>query len=109
MLCVAWTYKLVADASDGQNELRVLGIELELVAQAGNVHVDGARHGIGVISPDRTQELDARYGSAGPFHQVAEQLEFAGGKVDGIAVARDLVAPNVDLNVTKLVDTLARP
>src|SRR5262252_6186308 len=72
------------------------------------MHIDGARHGIGVISPDRTQELDARYCSSGTFHQVAEELEFAGGKVDRIAIARDLVAPDVDLNVAELVDALAR-
>jgi hypothetical protein len=49
----ARTHKLVTDARDRDDQHRMAGILLEFFAQAGHVHVDGARQCTALIAPDR--------------------------------------------------------
>lgn len=46
-------HEFVAKSSNGDNQFRVPRIVLEFVAQAGNMHIDGAGERAGIISPDR--------------------------------------------------------
>jgi len=103
------SYKFISNAGYRKDELRMLGVGLKLISQAGDVHVDGTRQSIGVISPHGPQNFDARNGSASPFDEVAQELKFTRRQVNGIAIARDFVTAHVDLNAAELMYAVARP
>jgi len=106
-LLLVFSDEFVTDAGDGEEELRALGIFLEFFAQAEEVGVDGAGKDVGIVSPDGSEELAARDGASGSFHEVAEQLELARGEVDGLAVASDLGVANVHAKRAEVVNALA--
>src|SRR4051812_118098 len=95
----SWRTGLVADAADGQHDLRLLGVALDLGPQALDVHVDqpGVR---GVpIAPDLLQQQLAGEHLPGLAGQRDEQVELEGGERDGHAVPGHLVRRDVDLHV----------
>lgn len=49
--------ELVPEAVDGQDELRVIAVGLDLASQPGHVRVDRARGGHRVVAPDVVQQL----------------------------------------------------
>src|SRR6185503_838089 len=65
----------------------ILRVIAQLLAQVGNVHVDSARgHPLGVETPDTEKDFIARDGPAGIRREVAEQLDFALGKLGALAI-----------------------
>ena len=79
--------ELVAHPVDGEDELRVPGVGLDLLAEPGDVDVDGARRRHGVVAPDLVQQLLACQRGAAVLDEVAQQLEFAGRQLERLAAA----------------------
>src|SRR5437773_5416423 len=67
--------EFVAETVDGDDEFRRLRVGLELLPQAGDVDVDGARQRHLVVAPYCRQERVARQHGASMLDEVAEQLE----------------------------------
>src|SRR3954462_11858066 len=65
----------VADPAHGEDELRLLGIGLELLAQVPDVHVDRARVAIGRVAPHAREQHVAREHPAGAARHRAGDLE----------------------------------
>src|SRR3954447_10333232 len=65
----------VAHSPHREDELRLLGVALELLAQVPDVHVDGARIAIGRVAPDPGQQLVAAEYPARVPGQRAQDLE----------------------------------
>src|SRR4029077_711358 len=104
---ISRTNKFVAHTCHCEDEFRMLGVGLKLVAQAGDVHVDRAGQRIRVISPNGSENFDAWNRSACPLNQIAQELEFPRRKVNGISLASDFAASNIDLYASELVYTVA--
>src|SRR3989442_1617746 len=68
--------ELVADASHGDNVRRRAGIIFNLLPQPADVHVDGARAAVVVVSPDMLEEEVAGEHPVGVADQEPQQLEF---------------------------------
>ena len=75
MLCSSRADKFVAESGNGHNQFRFARIVLEFLAQAGHMHIDGARQCAGIISPNRTQEFLPRNAAPGSLDQIAEKLK----------------------------------
>src|SRR6266568_4513451 len=88
----------VAHAANGLDEARLLGIELELGANLGNVDVDRAVEGVGV-SLERVEDLLAREDAAGGPGQGGQQLELMVGQDAPLARHRDLTRGEVELDL----------
>src|SRR5688500_13849817 len=69
-------YELVAEAVHGENVLRMARVGLDLLPKPGDVDVDRARRGHGVVAPDFVEQLVARQRRAAVLDEVAQQLEF---------------------------------
>src|SRR4051794_870751 len=75
----------VADPAHGEDELRLLGIGLELLAQVPDVHVDRARVAIGRVAPHAREQHVAREHPAGAARHRAEDLELDERGLDELA------------------------
>src|SRR6476469_4788676 len=71
----------VPDAADRVQQL-LLERTIDLLAQAAHEHVDDVGLGIEVVLPHVRQNHRLRNDSSGVAHQVLEQRELAGTKVD---------------------------
>ena len=100
--------ELIAEAADGVDPLRVFGVVFEFLAEPGDVDVDGPGAGGYVVFPDALEELFAADGGAAVLDEVAEELEFAGGERDEVAVADDVGLPEIDLDSTETEAALGR-
>ena len=77
----------IAGAAHGAD--RIGGVAaVERLAQAADMHVDGALVDIDVAAPDAVEQLLARKHPAGPLHQKFEQAEFGRAEIDRAACAR---------------------
>src|SRR5205814_2722462 len=87
----------VALAADGHDDARLVRVVAQLLAQAGDVHVDGARLPAARVDPPHPrQDLVARDGAAGVLCQVAQQLHLLLRQLDPRAVVEArLAAPQV--------------
>src|SRR3546814_11903546 len=76
----------VAGRAHGANEI-VLTTLVQCLAQAADVHIDGARLDVDVAAPDRIQELLASEYPPRMLHQVAQQAELRRPEADVLPVA----------------------
>src|SRR5581483_1695713 len=76
----------------------------QLLADLGDVDVDGAGVAVPAVAPDAVEDLLAGQGPAPVLGQVAEQLELLAGHVDHGAVGRHLAAAEVDHGAADLDD-----
>src|SRR3954453_2123644 len=65
----------VADSAHGEEVLRLLGVELELLAQVADVDVDRPRVAVCAVAPDAGEEHVARPDAAGVRRERREDLE----------------------------------
>ena len=78
----------VADAADGGDVARPLGVVAELVAQPPDVDVDGPVEDVGlVLAVDRVEQLVAGQDAAVGLEERLEQPELDAGQRDRLAVA----------------------
>ena len=77
----------VADAAHGEEELGLLGVALELLAQVADVDVDGARVAVLGVAPDVLEQGLAAEHPAGRAGEGAEDLELDVGDADLLARA----------------------
>src|ERR1044071_1788126 len=73
--------KLVADAMNGDDVVRVAGSVFDLLAELGDVHVNGACERQALVAPDVVEELVAADDLAATLDEVAHDLELAGRKL----------------------------
>src|SRR5205085_10305414 len=67
----------VAAAANGEQHARSIGVVVQLLAQTGDVHVDGPRgHVARVHAPDVGENLVTRDHAAAVYGQIAQQLDF---------------------------------
>src|SRR3546814_14568400 len=71
----------VAGRAHGANEIGLTTL-VQCLAQAADVHIDGARLDVDVAAPDRIQELLASEYPPRMLHQVAQQAELRRPEVD---------------------------
>src|SRR5581483_3386916 len=74
--------ELVAEAVDGDDELRRPGMTLDLLPQPRDVDVHRARQRHLVVPPHVGQQLLARQRLAAPIDEVPQQLELARRQID---------------------------
>jgi hypothetical protein len=86
---------------------RALGVELDFLAQLGDVHVDHVGLRVEVVVPDRFEQHRACHHLVGVPHQVLEQLELARLQVDGAAGARHAPRQQVHAQIAHLEYALA--
>src|ERR1044072_8573087 len=77
--------ELVADAAYGADELGVLGVALDLLAQVRDVDVAGALVAVELGLPELVHDLAAGEDLSGAADQEAEQLELGAGEADRLA------------------------
>src|SRR3989442_3692290 len=83
--------ELVADASHGDDVCRRGGIIFNLLPQPADVHVDGARAAVVVVSPDMLEEEVAGKHPVGVADQEAPQIQILRRQVDFPAVQHYLL------------------
>ena len=89
----------VADAAHGEEELGLLRVALELLAQVPDVDVDGARVAVLGVAPDVLEQRLAGEHPAGRAGERAEDLELDVGDPDLLAGQGDEAAVEVDRQV----------
>src|SRR5690606_8988789 len=89
--------QLVADAAHGAEIQGIGRIALDLAAQPVDLHVDGALAGINAGGGEGL----ARYGLTGARGEHAQHLAFAVGDAHRLAVARQLAAAEVKLELAE--------
>src|SRR5207244_303531 len=88
--------ELVSDAPDGDDELGVGVIPLDVFAQPADVDVDGARLDVRVLAPDEVEQLEPVVYPVGVADEELEQLELAQRQGRGGAVDEHLVGVEVE-------------
>jgi len=69
--------EFIPESRDGSNELRPFWIILQLLPQAGNVHVYSASEGAGIVIPDLFQNFPARQRCTAMFQEVPQKLKLS--------------------------------
>src|SRR5215469_4119378 len=85
----------VADAADGEDQLRIGVVALDMLPQAANMNVDGAWLDERVAAPDHIEQLFARIHAHRMLDEELKQLEFAKRKVLALALDEHLVGAEV--------------
>ena len=93
--------ELVPHPMHGDEVARVRRLVLDLLAQLGHVHVDGAGERDRVVAPDRVEQLLAGDHLAPVLGEVLEQPELARRQVDRPVALGGLVALEVDGDVAE--------
>src|SRR5947209_10036708 len=91
-------YKLVPEASNRDQVPGPVGVRLDLLSHALDVHVEGL--GVTYI-PGSPDLLDQELAGEEPplaLEEQLQQLELLGGELDWLAVSEDLVAGGVELH-----------
>src|SRR5262249_3796406 len=88
----------VAGAAHGANR-GLLAARIEQLAQAADMHVDGALVDIDVAAPDAVEQLLAGEHPAGVLKEEFEQAVFGRTEIDWTARARDAALLAVELDV----------
>src|SRR6266567_4412735 len=97
--------ELISKARHGLYQSRTLRILFYFLAQAGYVYIHRASKGFCAIRPDFLQQQVAGKRDATVFNEKSQQLKFAGGERDNLAVTLHGRAPEVYLQRSELVDT----
>src|SRR5262249_43158915 len=90
----------VTGAAHGTDRVGLVAA-VERLAQAADVHVDGAFVDVDLATPDAVEQLLAREHAAGRLHQDLEQAVLGGPEIDGAAAARPPLLLAVDLEVAE--------
>src|SRR2546427_8414656 len=96
--------KAVSDATDGVDEPWRRGLLLDLAAEPVNVNVDRPGLTRVVVAPDALEELVAGEHLTGMTQQEDEQLEGLRLDRQGVAVAEQPMAGDVDLDAPEIDD-----
>src|SRR3546814_4805954 len=73
--------------------------QVDGLAQAADMDVDGAQFDVAVLAPDAVEQLPARKDAARMLHEMAQQAEFGRPHRDDLTVSHDLVRDRVELDV----------
>ena len=68
--------EFIADPPKRQNPFRLAIVLFDGLAQAANVHVDGARRDVGLAAPDSIEKLVAAEHPIGILDQKTQKLKF---------------------------------
>ena len=71
------------------------------------MHVHRAGQGIFRIPPDRPQEFAARQRTSGALYEVAQELKLTCRELDWLTIASNCGMAHVDLNRSKLMNTMS--
>ncbi len=96
--------ELIAEPVDRQDKLGVVRVGLELLAQPGHMHIDGAGRDQRIVAPDVVEQHIARERDAAVLDEVAQQPELKRRELDRLPVAADLGAAEVYPHIAKLVE-----
>src|SRR5262245_37265447 len=96
--------ELVADPSNGDDELRLGIVLLDVLAQAADVHVDRTRLHVYVATPHQVQQLEPVVDPMRMRHEELEQLELPEREAGAFAIDRRLVGVEVDAQSPALED-----
>src|SRR6266699_466260 len=87
--------KFIANPGYGEDYLRFFGSLLQFLAQAGNVHIDGAREGASFVAPHLAQDFITRKSDSFALYEIAQELKFPSRKINRTAFSRNLSAANI--------------
>ena len=85
----------IAGAAHGEDQARLLGHRLELLAQVPDVHVDRARVAVGAVAPDRAQRSWRLWTRLGSAISACSSSNSENVSADRVAAARDLAQPRI--------------
>ena len=88
--------KLVSHTAHGLDVARVLGIGLNLLADALDVYVRRAGFAVEIPVPELLNDLLAAVDPSGVRREKAEDFELRGGEIDLFSVNPDLTARKID-------------
>src|SRR5205809_7212406 len=97
--------EFVSKARHGLYQSRTLRILFYFLAQAGDVNIHSSSEGLRTVRPDFLQQQVAGKRHASVFNKISQELKFAGGERDNLAVTLHGRAPEVYLQKAELVDT----
>src|SRR6185503_534042 len=106
ILISALPNELVTRAVHGEDEARLVRLGLNLLPQAHNVRVHGAGRGKAVVAPHILEQAIAAQGLARMAQKIFQQLEFLGGKIHGLAAARNLATLHIHFDFAKGITLL---
>ena len=90
--------KRIAEAAHRMNQPGRRRVLFDLLAQAQNIHVDGAIGDGAILPPNGVQQLFAAEDHARPAHQKFQQPELGGGQGEVLAVELHLAAAAVEFD-----------
>src|SRR5882724_2846504 len=93
--------KFVPNAMHRQEIARLLGNRLKLLTNAHDVGIDCAGRRIVLVSPHLVQQAIAAQRLPGMTQKMLEEFKFLSGQLHRVAAAKNLIAPEVDLDVAK--------
>ena len=92
---------MIPHAAHGEEELRILWIALDLLAQVSDVDVDGARVAIGGVAPEAVEDHRAAEYAARVAGEDREDLELHVGEPHRLAPDLDGALGEVDAQVAR--------
>src|SRR5438552_15121625 len=99
--------EFIANPGYGEDDLRFFGSLLQFLAQAGNVHIDGARERTSFVAPHLAQDFITRKSDSFALYEIAQELKFSSRKINRSAFSRNLSAANVHSDCAKLENSMA--
>src|SRR5262249_46008521 len=96
--------ELVSNTADRDDEFRGSIIPFDPLAQAPDVHIDGTRLDVHVLTPDQVQQLQAVVYPVRVANEELQQLELAQGEVGRLALDEHLVGVEVHAQPAALED-----
>src|SRR6266513_2578687 len=87
--------KFIANPGYGEDYLRFFGSLFQFLAQAGNVHVDGAREGASFVAPHLAQDFITRKSDSFALYEIPQELKFPSRKINRTAFSCNLSAANI--------------
>src|SRR6266404_4717439 len=92
---LASTYKLIAGSVQRQDKARMRAILFHLLAQLHHVRVYGTRSGIILVAPHVFEQAIPAERLAAMQDEVAQQVQFLGGKIDRLPGTRGAMRQKV--------------
>src|SRR5271169_5715870 len=89
----------VAGAADRFQIARVLGVRLDLFADAADVDVDGAGSDVGGIAPDGVEQMIAAENASLVAREIIEQAEFGGGRGNQVSAYGEGHGRRIDFDI----------
>src|SRR4029077_9301318 len=86
-----------------QEIARLIRTRLEFLPNAHDVRIHGASGRIVLVSPDLVQQTITAQRLPGMTEKMLEKVKFFSGQFHRIAAAKNLIAPEVDLDIAESV------